>query len=544
MEHALSTAQRETDCLPGFWCFGCLPHLTPRDEMVVRGITMLTRLKVNGFKNLVNIDVRFGPFTCIAGPNAVGKSNLFDAIRFLSALSNQTLMDAALSVRSETVSDGDVRNIFHRVGDTMAEKMSFEVEMIAPAEAVDDLGQVGRPTANHLRYTLELRYREGASTWGHSHGPLEVVKEELVHIHVKDAPRSLLFDHSPGQWRNSALRIHRRGMPFISTRGKADSRVIHVHQDSGGGGRTVKDPASQPRTVLCVANASESPTALCARREMESWRMLQLEPSALREPDSVNAPPHLAANGLHLPATLYRLAKAHGAEGEEAGIVHPGVADRLAHLVTDVVGVEVDLNEVRELLTVVATGKDGTRHPARSLSDGTLRFLALVVMQMDPLNRGLICLEEPENSIHPGRIAAVVELLQDIPTDPARRISDQNSLSQVIVNTHSPAVVLQVPDDSLLIAESLADRSSKGSFRKAVFGHLPNTWRDKIDPPGRIVPKDRLLSYLNPGTPDEKALEGFYAQIGRRYLSGDDLPKRSRVADRDDLQPLLIRLGD
>lgn len=43
---------------------------------------MLTRLKVSGFKNLVGVDIRFGPFTCIAGPNGSGKSNLFDAISF------------------------------------------------------------------------------------------------------------------------------------------------------------------------------------------------------------------------------------------------------------------------------------------------------------------------------------------------------------------------------------------------------------------------------------------------------------------------------
>ena len=62
---------------------------------------MLTRLKVSGFKNLVDLDVRFGPFTCVAGPNGVGKSNLFDAIRFLSNLTTMTLTEAALSVRDE-----------------------------------------------------------------------------------------------------------------------------------------------------------------------------------------------------------------------------------------------------------------------------------------------------------------------------------------------------------------------------------------------------------------------------------------------------------
>ena len=60
---------------------------------------MLTRLKVNGFKNLMNVDIRFGPFTCIAGANGVGKSNLFDAIRFLSALADdRPLIEAAQSV--------------------------------------------------------------------------------------------------------------------------------------------------------------------------------------------------------------------------------------------------------------------------------------------------------------------------------------------------------------------------------------------------------------------------------------------------------------
>ena len=51
---------------------------------------MITRFKVDGFKSLVDIDIRFGPLTCIAGANSVGKSNLFDAIRFLSDLTEKT----------------------------------------------------------------------------------------------------------------------------------------------------------------------------------------------------------------------------------------------------------------------------------------------------------------------------------------------------------------------------------------------------------------------------------------------------------------------
>lgn len=56
---------------------------------------MLTCFKVSIFKNPVEVDVRFGPFTCIAGANGVGKSNLFDAIKFLGLAARGTLKDAA-----------------------------------------------------------------------------------------------------------------------------------------------------------------------------------------------------------------------------------------------------------------------------------------------------------------------------------------------------------------------------------------------------------------------------------------------------------------
>ena len=95
---------------------------------------MLTRLKVSGFKNLVDVDVRFGAFTCIAGANGVGKSNLFDAIRFLSALADDTLLNAALSIRDAKGKTSDIRNIFHRSGNNFSDAIAFEAEIIIPRE--------------------------------------------------------------------------------------------------------------------------------------------------------------------------------------------------------------------------------------------------------------------------------------------------------------------------------------------------------------------------------------------------------------------------
>src|SRR3954469_8928672 len=108
---------------------------------------MLTRLRVSVFKNLVGVDISFGPFTCIAGANGVGKSNLLDAIVFLSALADRPLLDGALAGRDQGAKTGDIRGLFHHVGDHFDAEMSFDAEMIIPEEGTDDLGQNAKATA-------------------------------------------------------------------------------------------------------------------------------------------------------------------------------------------------------------------------------------------------------------------------------------------------------------------------------------------------------------------------------------------------------------
>ena len=509
---------------------------------------MLTRLKVSGFKNLVDVDVYFGPFTCVAGANAVGKSNLFDAIHFLSALSDRPLIDAALSVRDEGGRTADVKSLFHRVGDDFDREMSFDAEMIIPYEGWDDLGQKATATCTFLQYSVSIAYREDDNSL-RSFGSLELMKEELVRITQTDAPSRLLFRHKKA-WRDSAIK-GRRASPFISTEGEGTNRIIKLHQD-GKGGRTLRRSAENlPRTVLSVANAAESPTALLARREMQSWRLLQLEPSSLREPDGFNAPTKLGMDGSHLSATLYHLARrGNGGAGGTTSATRtmaPGneshiygqIASRLSGLIDDVYEVWVDRDEKREILTLHVTDRGRTSHPARGLSDGTLRFLALAVLELDPEAKGLLCLEEPENGIHPQRIPAMIELLEEIAVDTNTPISMDNPLRQVIINTHSPVVVAQVPEDSLLVAELKEDVRSHKRFKKVSFSCLPETWRAKVPGSPSIVPLGKLLSYLNPVGPEEPEDEPSRYQDDRKP-SRSGKPKKRRVADREDLRQLRI----
>ena len=494
---------------------------------------MLTRLKVSGFKNLVDIDISFGPFTCIAGVNGVGKSNLLDAIVFLSALAHGPLIDAALSVRDRGSKSGDIRGLFHHVGNRYGEEMTFEAEMIIPENGTDDLGQKATASSTFVQYAVCLRYKRDESA--RALGSLEIMREELKHITLGETARHLLFATSSA-WRKRAVTNRRRTPRYISTDGTGLDRVIKVHQDGGSSGRpqTLR-AANLPRTVLSAANAAESPTATLVKREMQSWRLLQLEPSSLREPDNFTAPAELASDGAHLPAALFHLANATRGNGQDSAAIYSEVANRVSQLINDVRSVYVDRDERRQLLTAYVKGRDGTAYPARALSDGTLRFLALAVLSLDADSKGVICMEEPENGIHPERIPAMIQLLRDLTTDTKQMgpFENGNPLRQVIINTHSPSVVMQVPEDSLLMAEPVELIEDGISFRALQLRSLPGTWREKAGDLNTIS-KGRLLAYLNPVP---MPVEDPRADNARER---DSQVHSRRVIDREDLRQYKI----
>jgi predicted ATPase len=76
---------------------------------------------------------------------------------------------------------------------------------------------------------------------------------------------------------------------------------------------------------------------------------------------------------------------------------------------------------------------DGTEVRADAMSEGLLYFLAFAALrEVDPPSIFLV--EEPENGLHPARIADVVSILRDIAEDKTRPV-------QVLMATHSPLVI-------------------------------------------------------------------------------------------------------
>lgn len=499
---------------------------------------MITRLKVSGFKNLADVDIRFGAFTCIAGVNAVGKSNLFDAIKFLSDLSDRPLIDAAMSVRDAESKSADVRSLFRKFKDKKGstsnhvEEILFEVEMVIPKSGYDDFGQQAIATSTFLRYSLTLAYRKDEKF--SSLGGLEVIHESLKRVIGLKEKNELILATSK-DWYKS-VKQGAKNTPYISTGIEENNRYIYLHQDQKGGGKVKRLAKTLPRTVLSSTNSAESPTALLVRNEMRSWRLLQLEPSQLRQPDNFISPTTLGEDGSHLAATLYNLAQKETAQNSNGNSkrvddskIYGEIAAKLSELISDVYSVKVDRDEQRQTLTLQVVDKEGIPYSARALSDGTLRFLALSVIELNPLGQGVLCLEEPENGMHPERIPAIVQLLQDIAVDTDYPVDENNPLQQVIVNTHSPAVFAEVPDDSILVAE-ITEEGAK-------FSCLSDTWRAEIEGTS-IVSKGKVLSYLNP---NERYSIDQLKELARDFGKHN---RKRRVIDRLDFQPFLPTLGD
>jgi predicted ATPase len=103
--------------------------------------------------------------------------------------------------------------------------------------------------------------------------------------------------------------------------------------------------------------------------------------------------------------------------------------------------------------------------PATRLSDGTIRFMAILAQLLSPTPPPLICMEEPELGLHPDAIALLADLLQEASTR-----------TQLIVTTHSDALVSALTEvaDSVMVCEY-----RNGTVLKRVESEKLRFWLDK-----------------------------------------------------------------
>ena len=493
---------------------------------------MLTRFEVSGFKNLRDVVVDFGPFTCIAGPNGAGKSNLFDAIQLLSALSRTSFSRAFGEIRAGGGQRGTVRSMLSPRVLAGEENLRLAAELIVPGttevsyrsifKVTEVVRRNIRPHNTFLRYEIELSVDDSDGVAPR----LGIVRESLAPLGIGSLPdpmRAVCADYVVSESWSNIFATHsdenprRDGTVFVD--------ILDQIDDEEMGLVDLVDSVEIDGTKAAVLSMTDLVVAhevRAVRREMASWRFLSLEPSAMRAADDVDEVGPISATGAHVPAFLHRQEQRTGS----------AVCDEVRRAVSAL----VDIRSLRvvpngDFLELRARLGEGPELPARSLSDGTLRFLTLAALGVSD-DIGLIALEEPENGIHPAKIEAMLELLRSLSqpeepekpeeknySDPWSRLESTDStepidpigpksgrLRQVLVNTHSPYLVEEVlrraPDDVLCAVlwtrqDPDGRRSSSASFHPLAGTWRVQRWKERGGPRAMApVSRSRLVDYL------------------------------------------------
>lgn len=407
---------------------------------------MLTRIEIDGFKTFRDFALDLPPFLVVLGRNAAGKSNLFDALQLLRLLADEPVLEAAQHTR------GEVSELFHRYADgSRATEMTFAVEVLLDQTVTDAFGDTALVTHSRLRYQVAIELRESGR------GPRPFVTNESAHL-IRRAEDKWM-KRLPAADRNRLAAYSSRASVLLETDRTHAARPRFLLRQQRSQGRPRELPASEATaTVLSsLTTANEFPLLYALKRELQSWRLLHLDPTALRSVDSYDDPDMLGANGAHLANALRRIAHETGTPDRPEGVLGDLAAD-LAAVIPEVVGVGLNEDEGRRQRQVeVMMTRDEAPFPARVASDGTMRAVALLAALYDPHGAGLVCFEEPENGIYPARLAQFVRHLRELVNRTLEeRVADRRAaVAQLILSSHSPAILraLREAKDAVLMKD-------------------------------------------------------------------------------------------
>lgn len=312
--------------------------------------------------------VEFSPLTVFVGANGSGKSNLLDAIALLAA--------APRDLEGFFRRNGGVSSWFHRSGGTEVSQASVEATLT---------GRLGT-----VRYRLPIKKHSESLHWW---------EEEITQI--ADSGENLLYGYFEGAL---ALRDGETGGPRELRVDTIDPRHSILRQR--------RDPERYPE-LTALAEGLES---WCFYR---TWSFGRPGGSVARGP----APVGLSSAWLEEDCSnlLHVLARLKASPERSSFLarlqdVTEGAAD------FDVLPVGGQL-EGRLL-------ENGVGYSLDRVSDGTLRYLALIAILLNPNPPQLVVIDEPEIGLHPHLIPVISDLLRDA----AKR-------TQVIVTTHSDLLV-------------------------------------------------------------------------------------------------------
>lgn len=344
--------------------------------------------------------------TVLVGPNGSGKSNLFEVLGLLQAAPSQL----AAPIRN----GGGIRNWL----------WNGQRGTAAHVEAVVENPKGSQP----LRHVIE--FDELDQTF------------RLVDERVEDEKPYAGHDEPYFFYRFQG------GRPMLAVKGTGKKTLEPddvVLDESILSQR--KDPDQYPE----LAHLNASYGTMCLYREWEFGRS-----TVLRQPHGIDVRPRpLMENFSNLGMFLSRLRQ------------HPRAKRTLVDKLSDAYEGLADFELNIEGGTVQIVFHEGDlRVPAWRVSDGSLRYLCLLAILLDPEPPPLVGIEEPEMGMHPDLLPKLADLL----VDASRRC-------QLVVTTHSDILVdaLSERPDSVVVCEKHEGRTAM----TRLDGSSLRQWLDK-----------------------------------------------------------------
>ncbi|MEA3494848.1 MAG: AAA family ATPase, partial [Bacteroidota bacterium] len=175
--------------------------------------------------------------------------------------------------------------------------------------------------------------------------------------------------------------------------------------------------------------------------------------SKIRQPGVFGTEERLLPNGENLAQILNRLKNRHTLHYEK-------IQDLIKKINPYFIDTSFDL--LGSLLYLVLREEKLTRAVgAQHISDGSLRYLLLLTIFLNPENSGLLCIDEPEIGLHPDMTNTIADAAKDVA-----------SKSQIIIATHSPLLLNSFELNDLLIFEknnknsSIVSRKNEDDFEE------------------------------------------------------------------------------
>lgn len=367
-------------------------------DLATQEASMLTKLRLERFKNFADAELHLGPLTLLVGTNAAGKSNIRDALRFLHGVSRGYSL--AEIIGEKWVEGGVLQWRGIRGGTREVTFQGMETFALEATFLIKDRDELRQAT-----YRIEVNPGAAGSGPG-------VIGERLA---VQGRGQFVFDTHPNGVASAAANRL------YLPVTLRKEGRKGYV-------GPTISFLNTHP--VLSqiqdhpeVHSSTVREFARLALRALSSMRFLDLEPEKMRSP-SFPGQVVLGDRGENLSSVLQAICQD---EGRKQGLLE-WVRELTPLDVTDLV-FRVDLTGQ---ILVYLMEESGHHTSAYSASDGTLRFLAMIAALLGPEPARLYFFEELENGIHPTRLHLLLQLIE-------QKVS-QGGI-QIVATSHSPQLL-------------------------------------------------------------------------------------------------------